>query len=167
MARRELERPGRADRPAPDPGHEVLDVVADGGAIRLPLDFGSPPIVSPVQPMVLLQLGSGGLDPAAAAAQAVLGLVGGQVGLDALGQPGIVRAHEGACGRSAAALGLEGTRATHRWVRPLLDPAEWRVGVSPAQAAQPGLGDYWQRSATGSRRLLASSALELVQRPSR
>src|SRR5689334_867081 len=105
-----MDNPGRADWSARDPGRELLDVVGDGGAVRLHLDLGPPPIAGPAEPVALVQLGVGGLGPAAAAAQAAPGLARGQVGADALGQPAVVRAREGAGGRSAAALRLERAR---------------------------------------------------------
>ena len=74
----------------------ILDVVGDGSAIRLHLHLGSSPTVCPAEPVMFLQFGVHRLDPAAAAAQAAPGLEGGEVGADALGEPGA------ACAAAAA-----------------------------------------------------------------
>jgi hypothetical protein len=131
-----MQRLGRPDRPGPAPSHQLLDVVGDGGAIRLHLDLGASPALRAAEPMTLLQLGILRFDPAAAAAQAAPGLASGQMGADALGEPAVVRAGEGARSGGAAALRLEGTGPTRLRVRAILDPAQGRTGARAAHAPQ-------------------------------
>jgi hypothetical protein len=117
-------------------GRHLLDVVGDGSAVRLHLDRGATPTPRPTEPVPLLQFGVHGFDPTAAAAPAAPGRAGGEVGANALHDPGVVRAGEGARGGRAAAVGLEGAGPARLRVRPVLDTAQGRASVRPAHVAQ-------------------------------